>query len=47
MAMAVTVRVGIKEKRKLRRTVMKKVVVGVLIILKVLIGMRDWTGLTI
>ena len=45
--MAVTVRVGIKEKIKLRRSMMKKVVVGVLIILKVLIGMRDWTGLTI
>ena len=47
MAMAVTVRVGIKEKIKLRRIVMKKVVFGVVINLKVLIGLTDWTGLTI
>ena len=45
--MAVTVRVGIKEKIKLRRTVMRKVVVGVTIILNVLIGLTDCTGLTI
>ena len=45
--MAVTVRVRIKEKINLRRAVMKKVEVGVLIILNVLTGLTDWTGLTI
>ena len=47
MAVTVTVRVRIKEKIKLMRAVMKKVVVGVLIILNVLTGLTDWTGLTI